>query len=122
MKVRGTRPVVLKMLLKLSLRMLYATNTRREAVLHRIQSLPPGTEAGIERNHGRRGKDSGLESAMHSPRVDEGNRNENEANKHKCPSNELRGERSFRAEKKPREPTIIRNPNPNPANPSDERM
>src|SRR5437879_369913 len=95
MKVRGTRPVVLKMLLKLPLRVLYPTNTRHEAVLHRLQSLPPGTEARIERNDSRRGKDSGLEGVSYTPRVDEGNRNKHEAKKHKSPSDNLRGERSF---------------------------
>lgn len=98
MKVRGIRPVVLKMLLKLPMRVLYPTQTRHEAVLHGIQSLPPGTEARIERNDSRRGKDSGLEGVSYTPSVDEGNRNQQEPKKHKCPSDELRGERSFRAE------------------------
>src|SRR5438477_4678906 len=98
LKFRGTRPVVLKMLLELPLRMLYPTNTRHEAVLHRIQSHPPGTETRIERNDSRGGKNPRLEGVSYSPRVDEGNRDQHEAKKNKCPSDELRGERSFRAE------------------------
>src|SRR5438046_2254055 len=110
------------MLLKLPLRVLYPTNTRHEAVLHRIQSLPLGTETRIERNDSRRGKDSGLEGVSYSPSVDEWNRNQHEAKKHKCQSDELRASAPFEPSTKPREPTIIRNPNPNPANPSDERL
>jgi hypothetical protein len=42
MKVRGTRPVVLKVLLKVSLRVLYPTNTSHESVLIESRVFRPG--------------------------------------------------------------------------------
>src|SRR5256885_9862828 len=98
MKLRGAGPVVLKVLLKISLRVVYGTNTGDEAVLHRIQSLPPRAEFCVERNDGRRREDSGPNCAVYSARVSEGNRDEKEAHKDKGPPNELRAECSLRTE------------------------